>query len=107
MERLAGRAFEVVTGGFQLIDPDGLRAEPAYDLGVLMREDPVELRTDDPFASARWLGERCRIDPIAIWESGTVKRVSTGLVCTSIDLQPIGKNMLDTAEHIDRVGPGG
>jgi len=36
--------------GFRLVDPDGLRAEAEYDLGVLMREDPVEL-TDDAFMS--------------------------------------------------------
>ena len=29
--------------GFKLVDPDGLLAEAEYDLGVLMREDPVEL----------------------------------------------------------------
>ena len=40
-------------GGFKLVDPDGLLAEPEYDLGVMMREDPVELRVGDPFARAR------------------------------------------------------
>ncbi len=40
-------------GGFKLVDPDGLLAEPEYDLGVMMREDPVELRYGDPFARAR------------------------------------------------------
>jgi hypothetical protein len=35
-------------GGFKLVDPDGLLAEAEYDLGILMREDPVELRHGDP-----------------------------------------------------------
>jgi streptomycin 6-kinase len=35
-------------GGFTLIDPDGLLAEAEYDLGVLMRGDPVELLGGDP-----------------------------------------------------------
>ena len=26
--------------GFKLVDPDGLMAEPEYDLGIIMREDP-------------------------------------------------------------------
>ena len=29
--------------GYKLVDPDGLVAEPEYDLGIVMREDPVEL----------------------------------------------------------------
>ena len=32
--------------GFALVDPDGLFAEPEYDLGIIMREDPVELVRD-------------------------------------------------------------
>ncbi|MGH7758228.1 MAG: aminoglycoside phosphotransferase family protein [Candidatus Dormibacteria bacterium] len=35
-------------GGFKLVDPDGLLAEAEYDLGVLMRGDPVELLAGDP-----------------------------------------------------------
>ena len=42
-------------GGFKLIDPDGLLAEAEYDLGVLMRGDPVELLDGDPVERARWL----------------------------------------------------
>ena len=29
-------------GGFKLVDPDGLLAEAEYDLGIIMREDPLE-----------------------------------------------------------------
>lgn len=43
-------------GGFKLVDPDGLLAEPEYDLGVLMREDPVELLAGDPADRARGTG---------------------------------------------------
>jgi streptomycin 6-kinase len=86
--------------GFKLIDPDGLLADPAYDLGVLMREDPVELMAGDPFIRASWLGERTGLDPVAIWEWGVVERVSTGLTAASIDLQPIGAQMLAAADRI-------
>lgn len=86
--------------GFKLVDPDGLLAEAEYDLGVLMREDPLELLTGDPFERARWLAARSRLDATAIWEWGVAERVSTGLVCTRIDLQPIGRQMLAAADAV-------
>ena len=86
--------------GFKLVDPDGLLAEPEYDLGVMMREDPVELMDGDPRTRARWLAERCGLDATAIWEWGVVERVSTGLLLTHIDLQPIGRQMLAAAERV-------
>ena len=42
-------------GGFKLVDPDGLLAEAEYDLGIIMREDPLE---GDPHERARWLAAR-------------------------------------------------
>jgi streptomycin 6-kinase len=86
--------------GFKLVDPDGLLAEAEYDLGILMREDPVELLVGDPHERARWLARRCRLDATAIWEWGVVERVSTGLLCTQVDLQPVGMDMLATAERL-------
>jgi streptomycin 6-kinase len=85
--------------GFTLVDPDGLLAEAEYDLGVIMREDPVELMDGDPRARSRWLAARCGLDATAIWEWGVVERVSTGLLCTKVDLQPIGRQMLAAAEY--------
>lgn len=91
--------------GFKLVDPDGLLAEPEYDLGVLMREDPVELMASDPRDRARWLAARTGRDAVAIWEWGVVERVSTGLVCATIDLQPVGRQMLSAADTIARRHP--
>ena len=88
--------------GFKLVDPDGLLAEREYDLGIIMREDPVELMHGDPFARARALAARTGADATAIWEWGVVERVSTGLLCTEIDLQPVGREMLTTADHVAR-----
>lgn len=88
------------TGGFKLVDPDGLLAEAEYDLGVLMREDPVELLHGDARARARWLARRCGLDETAIWEWGVVERVSTGLLCTRIGLQPVGRQMLAAADQV-------
>ena len=86
--------------GFKLVDPDGLLAEAEYDLGVLMREDPVELMAGDPWDRAHALAGVPGTDVTAIWEWGVVERVSTGLLLTSIGLQPVGAQMLDAADRI-------
>ncbi len=88
--------------GWALVDPDGLLAEPEYDLGVLMREDPEDLLDGDPSARARWLAARTGLDPLAIGEWGVVERVSTGLVCERIGLQPVGRQMLAVADRFAR-----
>ena len=86
--------------GFALVDPDGLCADPEYDLGVLMREDPVELLADGPRTRSAWLAARTGTDETAIWEWGVVERVSTGLLGTQIGLQPIAAAMLHAADVI-------
>ena len=86
--------------GYKLVDPDGLLAEAEYDMGILMREDPVELLESGPRDRAQWLARRTGLDVTAIWEWGVVERVSTGLLCTQIDLQPVGRQMLAAAERI-------
>ena len=87
-------------GGFTLIDPDGLLTEPEYDLGVLMREDPVELMAGDPRDRAGKLAARTGLAATAIWEWGVVERVSTALVCHTVGLQPVGRDMFAAAEAI-------
>lgn len=88
--------------GFKLVDPDGLLAEAEYDLGVLMREDPVELLADGPMRRAQWLADRTGLDVTAIWEWGVIERVSTGLLCTQIGLEPVGRQMLHAADVVSR-----
>jgi streptomycin 6-kinase len=83
--------------GFALIDPDGLLAEAEYDMGILMREDPL---SGDPYERARRLARRCGLDATAIWEWGVVERVSTGLLCTKVGLQPGGRRMLAVADRV-------
>lgn len=51
--------------GYKLIDPDGVLAEAEYDLGVLLRGDPVELVQRDPMERARWLAARTGLDATA------------------------------------------
>jgi streptomycin 6-kinase len=86
--------------GFKLVDPDGLLAEAEYDMGILMREDPAELLRGDPRERARWLARRTGLDAAAIWEWGVVERVSTGLLCTRLDAQPAGRQMLEVADRV-------
>jgi streptomycin 6-kinase len=87
--------------GWKLVDPDGLLAEAEYDLGILMREDPEELLAGgDARARARRLAAWTGRDETAIWEWGVVERVSTGLVCTRIELQPSGREMLAVADRL-------
>ena len=69
-----------VDDGFKLVDPDGLLAEAEYDLGILMREDPLELLDGGARRRARWLAARSGRDATAIWEWGVIERVSTGVL---------------------------
>jgi streptomycin 6-kinase len=86
--------------GWKLIDPDGLLAEAEYDLGVIMREDPVERLASDPHARSRRLAELTGLNETAIWEWAAVERLSSGLVLVSIELQEEGRRFLATAEYV-------
>lgn len=90
--------------GYKLVDPDGLLADAEYDMGILMREDPDDLLDGDvrerAWRRARWLARRCGLNTTAIWEWGMVERVSTGLLCTEVGLQPAGRQMLAVAERL-------
>lgn len=87
--------------GFKFIDPDGLLIEPAYDLGVLMREWTSELLAGDPLAlgrrRCRRLSELTRVEPGPIWRWGLIERVSTGLLCLQIGLEE-GRDTLAVAD---------
>jgi streptomycin 6-kinase len=90
--------------GFKLVDPDGLLAEAEYDLGIIMREDPLDGDLRD---RARWLGDQTGLSTDAIWEWGVVERVSTGLLATRVGLQPVGREMLEAADRVAAArGPG-
>ena len=82
---------------FKLVDPDGLLAQPEYDLGIIMREDPLDGGLRE---RARWLADRTGLDADAVWEWGVVERVSTGLLGTRVGLQPIARQMLAAANEL-------
>ena len=90
-------ALQTNHGMFRLIDPEGVVAEPAYDLGVLMRNAPGE---DDLHERADWLAAATGCDRTAIWEWGTAERVLSGLWCRVVDHQPHGDKQLADAERL-------
>ncbi|MBM7683344.1 streptomycin 6-kinase [Pullulanibacillus pueri] len=86
---------------FKLIDPDGLVAEPAYDLGVLMREWLDDLSNHplkNGWKRCLFLSEKTDVDPRAIWEWGLIQSVSTGLFLIKTGQEAMGLQMLTIAE---------
>lgn len=87
---------------FKFVDPDGLFIEPAYDLGISMREYEDELLAGDPLALGR---SRCALlsrltgvpqDPI--WRWGFLERVSTGLLLMEMGLEDQARSFLRVAD---------
>jgi len=89
-------------GNFKLIDPDGLIAEPAYDLSISMREWSAELLAGDPVALGRrraaQLAELGGADEEAIWQWGLLERVSNGLLLLQIGMDRLGRECLAVAD---------
>jgi streptomycin 6-kinase len=90
-------ALQAADGTFKLIDPDGVIAEPEYDLGVIMRCDPGE---DDLHRRADHLAARTGFDRDAIWEWGVAQRLASALYCRTIDFQPFGDLLLADADRL-------
>ncbi|NUR03339.1 MAG: phosphotransferase [Streptomyces sp.] len=91
-------ALRAADGTFKLIDPDGLRAEPAYDVGTVIRCNPEY--GDDLRARAERLAARTGLEATAIWEWGTIHRVISGLYSRSIGFQPFGDLLLAEADRL-------
>lgn len=70
--------------GFKFVDPEGVKSEPAHDLGVPLREYNQPLLAGDTSRLVRdrsdHLAARCDVDPEAVWQWGFIERVSTGLL---------------------------
>jgi streptomycin 6-kinase len=91
-------ALQAADGTFKLVDPEGLRAEPACDLGTIVRCDPDS--GDDLRARAERLSARTGVDVTAIWEWGTIHRVMSGLYSRRIGFQPFGDLLLAEADRL-------
>ena len=88
--------------GFVFVDPEGFLADPAYDLGVVLRDWCAQLLAGDAVALARRycqiLSEQTGIKDTTIWEWGFLERVSTGLYALEVGAEALGQPFLETAE---------
>jgi streptomycin 6-kinase len=87
------------------VDPDGFLGDPAYDLGVALRDWTPQLlagHAADAVAAMRgWCrlaADRTGLDPTAIEEWALLERISTGLVALSLGMDDLGGAMLRSAE---------
>ena len=89
-------------GRCKLVDPEGVRSEPAHDLAVLIREYNEPLLVGDTSRLVRERAEQlaawCDVDPEAVWQWGFIERVSTGL----LNVRDFDGGGLDFLEVADR-----
>jgi len=88
----------------KLVDPDGLLFEPAYDLGILMRNWHEQYQHPQAATIAQ---KRCEllasitgIDAVAIWQWGVIEIASTGLHLAELNYELLGQAYLDIAETL-------
>ncbi|MFF8958453.1 aminoglycoside phosphotransferase family protein [Streptomyces sp. NPDC014894] len=90
--------------GYVFVDPDGFLADPAYDLGVVLRDWCPQLLAGDAPAVARGycgrLAAATGVDERAIWEWGFLERVSTGLYTLHHGAEDLSRPFLETAERL-------
>jgi streptomycin 6-kinase len=94
--------------GFVFVDPVGFLADPAYDLGVVLRDWCAQLLGTGTAGAAAGLAHRyCAllnaetgVEETAIWEWGFVERVSSGLYCLELGIEELGRPFLRTAEML-------
>ncbi|MFD0851280.1 aminoglycoside phosphotransferase, partial [Actinomadura adrarensis] len=102
----AKTARDGAESGFVFVDPDGFVDDPAYDLGVVLREWNDELlASDDPSRTARRYAELLADgsgleDETAIWEWGYLERVSSGLYLLELGADDLARPFLETAEAL-------
>ncbi|MDI1465839.1 aminoglycoside phosphotransferase family protein [Catellatospora sp. KI3] len=91
--------------GYVLVDPDGFLDDPAYDLGVVVREWNAEvLSAPDPRGLLRGycarLAAATGIEAQRIWEWGFVERVSSGLYLMRHGHDECGREFLASGERL-------
>jgi streptomycin 6-kinase len=94
--------------GFVFVDPVGFLADPAYDLGVVLRDWRTQLLATGTAEAAATLARRycgllsaqTGIVETAIWEWGFLERVSSGLYCLELGIEEMGRPFLETAEML-------
>lgn len=86
----------------KLIDPEGLFAEPAYDLAIPMRENNQGLLLEKTLKSGRkrsdLLAKLTGVNELAIWQWGFIERISTGLYLKKLGYHKESQITLQIAE---------
>lgn len=95
-----GRTTEAV-----FVDPDGFAGDPAYDVGVGLRDFSAELLTArTPAALLRgWCHDsatRTGQDPQAVWEWAFLERVTTGRYVQSLGAEDLARPFLASARRL-------
>ena len=100
-------ALAVLNGAaddYKLVDPDGLRFEAAYDLGILLRNCIETYRDDAPaqlFSQrASWLSEHTQVPSSAIKSWGFVEIVSTGIHLLKLGYAAEAQDYLQLSEAL-------
>jgi streptomycin 6-kinase len=91
--------------GYVLIDPEGFRCEPEYDLGVALRGWNTQLlATSDPQSELRsWcaqLAHSTKTDAEAIWQWAYLERVSTALYLAHHGMPELGRPFFAVAHRL-------
>ena len=103
-----GNTLQTLDGlpaSFKLIDPDGQAVEPAYDLGVLMREWPDELLPDPLKLGRERCAYLCHLTGAArhgTWQWGFIQCMSTGLLFRQIGMMKESQKLLKLTEAWSR-----
>ncbi|GMA87678.1 hypothetical protein GCM10025868_29280 [Angustibacter aerolatus] len=91
--------------GVALVDPDGFVGDPAYDLGVVLRDWSVRLLADDDPAATlrRWshrLAAATGHDEQVVYDWALLERVSTGLYVADLGADRVARPFLDVAARL-------
>jgi streptomycin 6-kinase len=90
-------------GEFKLVDPDGYFMEPAYDLGISMREWIDEYLAGDAVrigrARAAKLSALTGVPEVPIWQWGYIEVISTALVYSQLGESALAAPYYDLAER--------
>lgn len=105
----SGNAMQVLSprpgaeSGFVYVDPEAFVAEPAYDLGIVLRDWTEEFLNGSTRSLVRHrcglLAKHSGLDGDAIWEWGFLERVATGLYVLEFGAS-WGQRHLDVAERL-------
>lgn len=90
-------------GAFKLVDPDGYFMEPAYDMGISMREWIDQYLAGDAVEIARKraarLGGLTGLPEEPIWQWGFIEVISTALVYSQLGESKLAAPYYDLAER--------